>query len=116
LAGEPEYGCTFGVLRAEQRLGAIDRQLFQRIDEVLSFVITLARIALAVLVREHGAGRFQDRLGDVVLRRDQRILSAWRRSSARQSSNTSGSAVFSTSIMAAEASLPGGWESMIFGP
>ena len=60
-----------GVLGAEQRLGALDRERLDLVDDLLALVVALARVALGVLVREHRAGRLEHRARDVVLRRDQ---------------------------------------------
>ena len=59
-----------GVLGAEQRLGAVDRELLDHVDVLAAAVVALARIALGVLVREHAALALEDRLGHEVLRRD----------------------------------------------
>ena len=49
------------VVRSEQRLGALTRQVFRLVDDVVAAVITLARVTLGVLVREDGTGRGQHR-------------------------------------------------------
>ena len=49
------------VVRSEQRLGALTRQVLGLVDEVVAAVIALARVALGVLVREDGTGRSQHR-------------------------------------------------------
>ena len=59
-----------GVLGAEQRLGAVDRELLDHVDVLAAAVVALARIALGVLVRQHAALALEDRLGHEVLRRD----------------------------------------------
>ena len=59
-----------GVLGAEQRLGAVDRELLDDVDVLAAAVVALAGIALGVLVREDAALALQDRLRDEVLRRD----------------------------------------------
>ena len=60
-----------GVLDAEQRLRALDRELLDLVDVLLALVVALARIALAILVVEDRAGRLEHRARRVVLRRDQ---------------------------------------------
>ena len=60
-----------GVLRAEERLGAVDGQLLGDIHEFAAAVIALAGISLGVLVREHRTHRFEHRFGDEVFGRDQ---------------------------------------------
>ena len=59
-----------GVVDAEQRLGALDRERLDRVDELLALVVPLAGVALGVLVRQHRAGRLEHGGGHVVLRRD----------------------------------------------
>ena len=46
-----------GVLGAEQRLGAVDRELLDDVDVLAAAVVALARVALGVLVGQHGALR-----------------------------------------------------------
>ena len=60
-----------GMFGAEKLLGAVDRQLLGAVDEFAAAVIALAGIALGVLIGEHRAHRFEHRLGDEILRRDQ---------------------------------------------
>jgi hypothetical protein len=60
-----------GVLGAKERLRPFDRQRLDDIHEFAAAVVTLARIALGVLVREHRTGGFEDRRAHEVLRRDQ---------------------------------------------
>ena len=60
-----------GVLGAEQRLRAIDRERFGDVDELAAAVVALAWIAFGVLVRQHRACRFEDGAADEVFRRDQ---------------------------------------------
>ena len=64
------------VLGAEERLGAIDRELLRDVDPLAAAVVALARQPLRVLVREHRAGRLEDRPRDEVLRSDhlERVL------------------------------------------
>jgi hypothetical protein len=59
------------VVDPEQGLRALDRQQLDLVDELLPLVVPLAGVALGVLVRQHRAGRLEDRRRDVVLRRDQ---------------------------------------------
>ena len=65
-----------GKLRAEQLLGALDRQRLGDVDPFAAAVIALARIALGILVGHHRALRFQHRAADDVFRRDQLDLMA----------------------------------------
>ena len=59
-----------GVLGAEQRLRAVDRELLDDVDVLAAAVVALAGIALGVLVREHAALALEDRLRHEVLGRD----------------------------------------------
>ena len=59
-----------GVLGAEQRLGAVDRELLGDVDVLAPAVVALAGIALGVLVRQHAALRLEHGLRDEVLGRD----------------------------------------------
>jgi hypothetical protein len=59
------------VLHAEQLLGTFDRQRLDLVDVVLAFVIAFAGIALGVLVVEDRPCGFHDRIGSVVLRRNE---------------------------------------------
>ena len=59
-----------GVLGAEQLLGAGDREVLRDVDLLAAAVVAAARVALGVLVGQHGALRLQDRAGDEVLARD----------------------------------------------
>jgi hypothetical protein len=43
------------VLRAEELLRTVDRELLDLVDDLAPAVVALARIALRVLVRRHGA-------------------------------------------------------------
>ena len=67
----PEFGCTLAKLRAEQLLGALDRQRLGDVDELAAAVVALARIALGVLVGHHRALRLEHRPRDDVLGGDQ---------------------------------------------
>jgi hypothetical protein len=71
-------GLDVGVLGAEERLGAIDRELLGDVDPLAAAVVALAGVALGVLVRQHGALRLEHRLGHEVLAGDhlQRALLA----------------------------------------
>ena len=60
-----------GVLGAEQRLGATDGERFDDVDELAAAVVTLAGIALGVLVGQDRAGGFENRGADEVFRGDQ---------------------------------------------
>ena len=60
-----------GVFRAEQRLGAVYRQLLGDVHELAAAVIALARIALGILVGELAALRLHHRRAGVVFRGDQ---------------------------------------------
>ena len=62
--------------RAEELLRAVDSELLDDVDELAAAVITLAGIALGVLVREHAALRLEHSLGDNVLRGDELELRA----------------------------------------
>jgi len=55
---------------AEQRLGAVDRELLGDVDPLAAAVVAPPRIALGVLVREHRALALEHRDGDEVLRGD----------------------------------------------
>ena len=59
-----------GVLGAEQRAGAIAREVLDRVGELLAAVVAPAGIALGVLVGQHRAERGQHLGIGVVLRRD----------------------------------------------
>ena len=60
-------GLHVGVLGAEDRLGAIDRELLGDVDELAAAVVALAGIALGVLVGQHAALALEDRLRHEVL-------------------------------------------------
>jgi hypothetical protein len=66
------------VLGAEQRLGAVDRQLLDDVDPLAAAVVARSRIALGVLVGEHAALAFEHGARNEVLRGDQlqRVLLA----------------------------------------
>src|ERR1017187_10038029 len=63
------------ILRAEDLLGALARQVLHHVGVLATAVITLARIALRVFVGEHAGGGFQHGLGSKILARDQLQLS-----------------------------------------
>ena len=58
------------VLGAEQRLGALDREVLGDVDLLAAAVVAAARVALGVLVGEHGALRLEDGARHEVLARD----------------------------------------------
>ncbi|MNE32704.1 hypothetical protein D3C80_1263270 [compost metagenome] len=60
-----------GIIGAEQRTGAIDRQLFNNIDVLAATVVTLGRVAFSVLVGQRRALRCHDLRAGVVFRGDQ---------------------------------------------
>ncbi len=57
-----------GVFRAKESFGALDRQRFYFVDDLVASVVAFARIAFAVLVRERRAERFQNGFGNVIFR------------------------------------------------
>ena len=59
-----------GVLGAEQRLRAVDRELLDHVDVLAAAVVALAGIALRVLVGQHAALALEDGLRHEVLRGD----------------------------------------------
>ena len=59
-----------GVLGAEQRLGAVDRELLGDVDVLAAAVVALARVALGVLVGEDRALALEHRDRHEVLRGD----------------------------------------------
>ena len=65
-----------GELRAEQLLGALDRQRLGDVDPFAAAVIAIARIAFRVLVGHDRALCFQHGAADDVFRRDQLDLVA----------------------------------------
>ncbi len=67
-----------GVLGAEQRLGAVDRELLGDVDPLAAAVVAPAGVALGVLVGEHRPLAFEHRAGHEVLGGDhlQRVLLA----------------------------------------
>ncbi len=60
-----------GIFRAEQRLGAVDRQLFRHVHIFAAAVVALAGIAFRILVGQLAALRFHHCRAGVVFRRDQ---------------------------------------------
>ena len=67
----PRVRLHVGVRRAEQRLGPLPGELLDLVDDLVAAVVPLARVALAVLVREHRARRPQHRRRREVLAGDQ---------------------------------------------
>ena len=59
------------VVGAEQRLDPVDRELLDVVDDRVAAVVPLARVALGVLVGQHGADRGHDRWRGEVLAGDQ---------------------------------------------
>ena len=59
------------MLRAEQRLRPVNRQLLGAIGEFAATVISPAGITLGIFVREHRAHRFEHRFGNKVFRGNQ---------------------------------------------
>ena len=59
------------VVGAEQLLGTVDGELFDHVDMLAATVVTLAGIALSVLVGQHAALRFEHTRAGVVLGCDQ---------------------------------------------
>src|SRR6185312_1597991 len=55
------------VIRTEERLGAIDRELLRDVDVFAAAVITLAGISFGVLVGQHGALRLEHPRAGVIL-------------------------------------------------
>ncbi len=60
-----------GVLGAEQRLGSIDGQLLDFVDDLIATVIALARIPFGIFVGQRGAHRIDHRPRREVLARNQ---------------------------------------------
>ena len=71
LAWEPECGWTLAKSAAEQRLGPLDGQGLDLVDEFAAAVVAPAGIALGVFVGQHRALGLQHRPRDDVLRGDQ---------------------------------------------
>ena len=69
-------GLDVRVLCLEERLGPVDRQLLDLVDDLAAAVVPLARVSLRVLVRRHRADGLEDRRPGEVLRRDQLDLPA----------------------------------------
>ena len=70
-----------GVLGAEQRLDAVDRQLLDLVHDLAAAVVALARVALGVLVVERRAHRLEHARPGEVLGGDQLDRVRWRSSS-----------------------------------
>ena len=64
------------VLRSEQGLRAVDRELFDLVDDLAAAVVAAPRIPLGVLVRRHAADGLQHRRPGEVLGRDELDLVA----------------------------------------
>ena len=64
-------GLHVGVLRAEQLLGAVARQVLDDVGKLAAAVVALARISLGVLIGEHRARGFEHGFADEVFRGDQ---------------------------------------------
>ncbi len=62
------------VRHAEQPFGAIARQIFDLVHDLVAGVITFARIAFGVFVHEHGGHGFEHGRGAMVFGRDEREL------------------------------------------
>src|SRR5260370_1813003 len=60
-----------GVFRAEEFFGAIDRELFDLVRVFAAAVVTLARIALGVLVGKNPSHGFENGFGDEIFRWDE---------------------------------------------
>src|SRR5260370_9641744 len=60
-----------GVFRAEEFFGAIDRELFDLVRVFAAAVVTLARIALGVLVGKNPSHGFETGFGDEIFRWDE---------------------------------------------
>ena len=55
----------------KERLDARDRELLDLVDDLLSLVVALARVALGIFVRQARSGGFHDRARGVVFARDE---------------------------------------------
>src|SRR5688572_1145205 len=64
------------VLGGEERLGAVDRDRLDLVDDLAAAVVALARVSLGVLVRRHRPDRFEHARPGEVLRGDQLDLTA----------------------------------------
>ena len=64
-------GLNIGVVGTEKLLGPLDGDVFHHVHALTAAVVTLARVALGVLVGENGAGGGQDSGADDVLRGNQ---------------------------------------------
>ncbi len=64
-------GLHVGVLRAEQLLRPVARQVLDDVGKLAAAVIALARIALRILVREHRARGFEHGFADKIFRGNQ---------------------------------------------
>jgi hypothetical protein len=66
VGGRAGVRLNVGVIRAKERLGAFDRQRLNGIDATLTFVVSTARVAFRILVREDRGSGFEHRARDVV--------------------------------------------------
>ena len=64
-------GLDVCMVDAENRLRTLDGERLDLVNDLLTFVVALADVALGVLVGEFAAGRLEHRAGNIVLRRDQ---------------------------------------------
>ncbi len=60
-----------GELAAEQFLGALDGERFDRVRRRAALVVSPTRVAFGIFVGEHRALRLEDRAADDILRRDE---------------------------------------------
>ena len=80
----PEFGWTLAKLRAEQLLGALDRQRLGDVDELAAAVVALARIALGILVGHAPSPAPRARRGETMFSEAISSISCcWRPSSLR---------------------------------
>ena len=64
-------GLDVRVVRTEEFFRPRDREFFDLVDLFAAAVVPAAGVAFGVFIREHGAHRLDDGLGDEVLARDQ---------------------------------------------
>ena len=76
FAWAPACGWTFACSAPEQRLGPVDRELLDLVDDLAAAVVPPAGIPLGVLVRRHRPDGLEDRRPGEVLRGDQLDLVA----------------------------------------
>ena len=65
-----------GMVGAEKKLCPVTGKIFRHVDEFATAIVPLAGITLGVLVGEHGARRFHDRLRSIVFAGDELELVA----------------------------------------